>query len=128
MRIVVTCIVFLLLTPEFSGKVVLCVLPSTDLDPLHAVKWHPQHPDLVAVTSESHLYLINIEDVHHSFGGEPIPQSELHRVSQIFTIPTVSYVVALDIIQRLRPPVSLLSRSTLTSRAQRSLLFLTIPL
>lgn len=81
------------------GKVVLCVLPSQDLDPLHAVKWHPQHPDLVAVTSESNLYLVNIEDAHHSFGGEPIPQSELHRVSQIFTIPTVSTVADFRLLQ-----------------------------
>jgi hypothetical protein len=75
---------------HFRGQVVLCVLPSTDLDPLHAVKWHPQQPDLVAVTSESHLYLVNIADALHNFGGEPVPQSELHRVAQIYTTPSVS--------------------------------------
>ena len=37
------------LTRNCSGKIMLCVLPPTDIDGLHAVKWHPRQPDLVAV-------------------------------------------------------------------------------
>ena len=66
------------------------MLPSNEMDPLHAVKWHPQHSELVAVASEANLYLINIADAHHIFGGEPIPQSELHRVGSTFNTPSVS--------------------------------------
>ncbi|KAJ2968247.1 hypothetical protein NUW54_g13272 [Trametes sanguinea] len=59
-----------------------------------AVKWHPQQPDLVAVASDTNLYLINIADAAHAFGGEPISQGELHRVGQIFSVP--SPIVAFD--------------------------------
>ena len=72
----------------------LCVLPNPmpqdNVDPLHAVKWHPQQPDLVAVASSTNLYLINISDAAAVFGGKPIPQSELHRVGQVFSVPSVS--------------------------------------
>jgi hypothetical protein len=73
-----------------SGRIVLCVLPANDLDPLHAVKWHPREPDYVAVASETNVYFVNIADALHAFGGEPIPQSELHRVGQFFSVPSVS--------------------------------------
>ena len=48
-----------------------------------------EEPDLVAVASESNVYLVNITDAHHSFGGDPIPQSELHRVGTDFSVPSV---------------------------------------
>ena len=67
----------------------LCVEP-TDVDSLHAVKWHPQDPDLVAVASEKTVFLINIADAAHAFNGEPIPQAELHRVAQTYSVPSVS--------------------------------------
>ena len=75
---------------EYSGRVVLCVLPANDLDPLHAVKWHPREPDLVAVASETNVYLVNIADALQAFVGDPIPQAELQRVGQIFSVPSVS--------------------------------------
>ncbi len=81
----------------------LCVLPSNEIDPLHAVKWHTQQPDLVAVASETNLYLINIADAHHIFGGEPIPQSELHRVGQVFSVPSVSVFPFVRIMPNPRP-------------------------
>ena len=67
----------------------LCVYPQSDMEPIHAVKWHPQDPDLVAVASENNVYLINIVDAHHAYGGEPIAQMDLHRVGQIFSVPSV---------------------------------------
>ena len=42
------------------------------MDPLHAVKWHPQQPDLVAVASETNVYLLNIADAAHVFEGSPL--------------------------------------------------------
>ncbi|KAH9842849.1 uncharacterized protein C8Q71DRAFT_224221 [Rhodofomes roseus] len=75
------------------GAIMLCVEP-TDVDSLHAVKWHPQEPDLVAVASEKTVYLINIADAAHAFNGEPITQGELHRVAQTFSV--TSPIVAID--------------------------------
>ena len=77
------------LTRNCSGKIMLCVLPPTDIDTLHAVKWHPRQPDLVVVASDANAYLVNIDDAAHVFGGEPISQSELHRIAQIFSVPSV---------------------------------------
>lgn len=71
----------------------LCVLPPTDIDRLHAVKWHPQLPDLLAVASDTNLYLINISDAAHIFAGEPIPQMELNRVGTVFSVPSVGFFV-----------------------------------
>lgn len=68
----------------------LCVVAQESVEPLHAVKWHPQQPDLVAVASDTNVYLINIADAAHVFGGEPIGQADLHRVGQIFSVPSVS--------------------------------------
>ncbi|RPD65999.1 hypothetical protein L226DRAFT_550158 [Lentinus tigrinus ALCF2SS1-7] len=82
------------ITDDVPGQVMLCVYPQNDMDPLHAVKWHPQQPDLVAVASETNVYLLNIADAAHAFGGEPISQSELHRVGQIFSVP--SPIIAFD--------------------------------
>ncbi|KAI0703597.1 hypothetical protein BC835DRAFT_1262691 [Cytidiella melzeri] len=79
---------------DVAGKIVLCVLPANDLDPLHAVKWHPREPDYVAVASETNVYLVNISDALQVFGGEPIPQSELQRVGQLFSVP--SPIIAFD--------------------------------
>ncbi|KAI0664945.1 hypothetical protein C8Q70DRAFT_940901 [Cubamyces menziesii] len=86
------------ITDDVPGMIMLCVLPNAmpqdNIDPLHAVKWHPQQPDLVAVASSTNLYLINISDAAAVFGGKPIPQSELHRVGQVFSVP--SPIVAFD--------------------------------
>lgn len=72
----------------------LLVAPSPEIEPLHAVKWHPRDPDLVAVASETNVYLLNIADAAHIFGGEPIQQSELHRIGQIFSVPSVSFFLS----------------------------------
>ncbi|KZT11432.1 uncharacterized protein LAESUDRAFT_740929 [Laetiporus sulphureus 93-53] len=83
-----------IITDDVPGRLMLCVEPLMDIDPLHAVKWHPQRPELVAVASESSVYLINIEEAAHVFNGEPIPQSELHRLGQVFSVP--SPIAAID--------------------------------
>ncbi|KAH9934831.1 uncharacterized protein B0H18DRAFT_978500 [Fomitopsis serialis] len=78
---------------DVPGTIMLCVEP-TDVDSLHAVKWHPQQPDLVAVASEKTVYLVNVVDAAHVFNGEPIPQAELHRVAQTYAVS--SPIVAID--------------------------------
>ncbi|OJT08940.1 hypothetical protein TRAPUB_150 [Trametes pubescens] len=82
------------ITDDVPGTIMLCVYPQNDLEPLHSVKWHPQQPDLVAVASDTNVYLVNIADAAHAFGGEPISQVDLHRVGQIFSVP--SPIVAFD--------------------------------
>ncbi|KAI0682341.1 hypothetical protein BC835DRAFT_1479759 [Cytidiella melzeri] len=77
---------------DVAGKIVLCVLPANDLDPLHAVKWHPREPDYVAVASETNVYLVNISDALQVFSGEPIPQPELLRVGQLFSVPSTLWI------------------------------------
>ncbi|PIL23859.1 hypothetical protein GSI_13610 [Ganoderma sinense ZZ0214-1] len=82
------------ITDDVEGRVMLCVYPQTDAEPLHAVKWHPQQPDLVAVASDTGVYLLNITEAAHVFGGEPISQNELHRIGQVFSVP--SPILAFD--------------------------------
>ena len=81
------------ITDDVPGRIMLCVYPQSGGEPLHAVKWHPQQPDLVAVASDTNVYLVDIMQAAHTFGGEPISQSELHRVGQIFSVPSVSFRV-----------------------------------
>ncbi|KAI0685782.1 hypothetical protein BC835DRAFT_1309816 [Cytidiella melzeri] len=77
---------------DVAGKIVLCVLPAEDLNPLHAVKWHPREPEYVAVASETNVYLVSISDALQVFSGEPIPQSELQRVGQLFSVPSTPWI------------------------------------
>ncbi|THH32998.1 hypothetical protein EUX98_g1193 [Antrodiella citrinella] len=79
---------------DVPGVIALCVLPAQEYEPLRSVKWHPQKSDLVAVASDTNIYFVNIADAAHIFGGEPIPQAELHRVAQIFSVP--SPIIAFD--------------------------------
>ncbi|TCD61419.1 hypothetical protein EIP91_008453 [Steccherinum ochraceum] len=79
---------------DVPGTIALCVVPAQGDEPLRSVKWHPQQPDLVAVASDTNIYFINIADAAHIFNGEPIPQAELHRVCQIFSVP--SPIIAFD--------------------------------
>lgn len=89
-----------------SGAIMLCVEP-TDVDSLHAVKWHPQDPALVAVASEKTVFLINIADAAHAFNGESIPQAEMHRVAQTYSVASVRilHIVAL-LDDNERPPAN----------------------
>lgn len=73
-----------------SGHLLLCIVPSADADPLHSVKWHPKQADTLAVASETKMYLLDLADAARTFRGEPQPQVELNRISQVFSIPSVS--------------------------------------
>ncbi|KDQ60636.1 hypothetical protein JAAARDRAFT_31601 [Jaapia argillacea MUCL 33604] len=81
------------ITDDVPGRLLLCVQPSGDADALHTVKWHPKEPEVLAVASETKIYLINVADAAHEFGGDPIPQSELHRIGQVFPMssPLISF-------------------------------------
>lgn len=74
----------------YSGRLLLCIIPSADADPLHSVKWHPKQPDTLAVASETKMYLLDLADAARTFRGEPLPQGELNRISQVFSVPSVS--------------------------------------
>ncbi|EIN07714.1 hypothetical protein PUNSTDRAFT_126674 [Punctularia strigosozonata HHB-11173 SS5] len=81
-------------TDDALGRILLCVFPALDGEALHSVKWHPKQANTVAVASETKIYLINIEEAAHLFGGDPVPQNELQRVGDVFSIP--SPLVAFD--------------------------------
>lgn len=82
------------ITDDVPGRLLLCVVPSADADPLHSVKWHPNQPDTLAVASETKMYLLDLADAARTFRGEPLPQVELNRIAQVFTVP--SRLVAFD--------------------------------
>lgn len=72
------------------------VVPSSESDPLHSVKWHPRDPDVLAVASNSNLYLLNVADCASVYGGEPVAQVDLHRVAQIYQSPTVGILTSVQ--------------------------------
>ncbi|KAG1835694.1 hypothetical protein EV424DRAFT_1358313 [Suillus variegatus] len=82
------------ITDDVPGRLLLCIVPSADADPLHSVKWHPKQPDTLAVASETKMYLLDLADAARTFRGEPLPQVELNRISQVFSVP--SRLVAFD--------------------------------
>ncbi|KAL4065366.1 hypothetical protein J3A83DRAFT_4375900 [Scleroderma citrinum] len=83
-----------LITDDVPGRLLLCIIPSADADPLHSVKWHPKQPDTLAVSSETKMYLLDLADAARTYRGEPLPQVELNHISQVFTVP--SRLVAFD--------------------------------
>ncbi|KAH7889916.1 hypothetical protein F5I97DRAFT_1998295 [Phlebopus sp. FC_14] len=82
------------ITDDVPGHLLLCVVPSADADPLHSVKWHPKQPDTLAVASETKMYLLDLADAARTYRGDPLPQVELNRISQVFSVP--SRLVAFD--------------------------------
>ncbi|KAI6126276.1 hypothetical protein EV401DRAFT_2207222 [Pisolithus croceorrhizus] len=82
------------ITDDVPGHLLLCVVPSADADPFHSVKWHPKQPDTLAVASGTKMYLLDLADAARTYRGEPLPQIELNRISQVFTVP--SRLVAFD--------------------------------
>ncbi|KAH9854093.1 hypothetical protein C2E23DRAFT_82041 [Lenzites betulinus] len=82
------------ITDDVPGTVMLCIYPQGDLEPLHSVKWHPQQPDLVAVASDTNVYLVNVVDAAKTFRGEPTSQLDLNEVAHVFSSP--SPIVAFD--------------------------------
>ncbi|KAI6043065.1 hypothetical protein EDC04DRAFT_2866440 [Pisolithus marmoratus] len=82
------------ITDDVPGRLLLCVVASADADPFHSVKWHPKQPDTLAVASETKMYLLDLADAARTYRGEPLPQVELNRISQVFTVP--SRLVAFD--------------------------------
>jgi hypothetical protein len=81
-----------LITDDVPGKILLCVLPSMGQEALHSVKWHPKQHDTVAVASENDIYVLNISEAARMFDGEPIVQSDLHRIVQSIRMPAVSFI------------------------------------
>ncbi|KAJ7261361.1 hypothetical protein B0H12DRAFT_1106443 [Mycena haematopus] len=88
------------ITDDVPGQLLLCVAPvgpDSASDALHSVKWHPKEPDMLAVASQSKVYLIDLQTVH-SLHGQPIPQSDLSHISQVFSIPSPLVAFDFDIL------------------------------
>jgi hypothetical protein len=81
-----------LISTRFSGKVLLCILPSEGQEALHSVKWHPRQQDTVAVASGNDIYVLDIIEAFRAFHGDAIVQGELHRLVQSIRMPAVCYV------------------------------------
>ncbi|KAI0306774.1 hypothetical protein B0F90DRAFT_1808391 [Multifurca ochricompacta] len=86
-----------LITDDVPGKILLCVLPAVGQEALHSVKWHSKQQDTVAVASESDIYVLNITEVARVFEGEPIIQSDLHRIVQSIRMPAPLVAFEFDI-------------------------------
>ncbi|KAJ6500470.1 hypothetical protein C8R45DRAFT_863011 [Mycena sanguinolenta] len=88
------------ITDDVPGQLLLCVAPvgsDSTSDALHSVKWHPKEPDMLAVASQSKVYLIDLQTIH-SLHGQPIPQSDLSHISQPFSIPSPLVAFDFDIL------------------------------
>lgn len=60
---------------------------------MHSVKWHPKDPDALAVASDSNIHLLNVAKAADVFQGQPFTQVNLHRVAQIFSVSSVSFLL-----------------------------------
>jgi hypothetical protein len=40
------------------------------------------------------MYLLDLADAARTFRGEPLPQVELNRISQVFSVPSVSLIAS----------------------------------
>jgi hypothetical protein len=74
-----------------SGQLLLCIAPGALGDGLHSVKWHPKQSDTLAVASASKIFLLELGVVARTFRGSPLPQSELNRIAQVFSVPSVRF-------------------------------------
>lgn len=79
-----------------SGKLLLCVVPPPGVEALRSVRWHPKKPDTVAVASESHIYLININEASRRFGSDPVAQSDLIQVGPVMSLSSVGRITFFD--------------------------------
>ncbi|KAL4268655.1 Enhancer of mRNA-decapping protein 4 WD40 repeat region domain-containing protein [Pleurotus pulmonarius] len=81
------------ITDDVPGELLLCIPPPSDGEaPLHAVKWHPKEPDMLAIASENRIYLINLANFH-SLRGQPLQQHELIHLASVFSLsnPLVAF-------------------------------------
>jgi hypothetical protein len=67
----------------------LCIHPTNNPnDALRAVKWHPKEPDTLAIASDGKIYVIDLANV--AALHQPINISELHHISHVYNVPSVS--------------------------------------
>ena len=65
------------------------MLPGAGPENLHSVKWHPRQTNLIAISSETGIFLFDIFHAFRMFGGEPIDHNDLYRLAQPFPVPSV---------------------------------------
>lgn len=73
-----------------SGLLLLCVPPTSDVDALRAVKWHPKEPDTLAVASDNKIYVIDLANTL-ALHNQPLPHADLHHIGQLFTVSSVCH-------------------------------------
>jgi hypothetical protein len=73
----------------FSGQQLLCIPPTPEPDGFHSVKWHPKQPDMLAVASQTTIYLIDLVDAARIWRGQPMSHNDLSRISQLFSVASV---------------------------------------
>jgi len=83
-----------LITDDVPGHLLLCIAPGALGDGLHSVKWHPKQSDTLAVASGSKIFLLELGVVARTFRESPLPQADLHRIAQVFAVP--SRLIAFD--------------------------------
>ncbi|EJD05746.1 uncharacterized protein FOMMEDRAFT_153084 [Fomitiporia mediterranea MF3/22] len=81
------------ITDDVPGKVLVCIVPHNEFEPLHSVKWHPKDPDTLAVASDSNINLLNVADAANVFRGQTFTQIDLPRVAQTYSVssPLISF-------------------------------------
>lgn len=67
-------------------------MPGSLEDALQSVKWHPKQRDTLAVASGSNIFLLELGIVARTFRGSPLPLTELHRIANVFFVPSVCLV------------------------------------
>ncbi|KAI0035754.1 hypothetical protein K488DRAFT_42648 [Vararia minispora EC-137] len=83
---------------DVPGRVVLCVIPQHGPEGLHSVKWHPKEENMLAVASESSVYILNVLDVDRAFGKDTIDQSELSRICRPMRMSSTLVALEFDIV------------------------------
>ncbi|KIY67801.1 hypothetical protein CYLTODRAFT_375346 [Cylindrobasidium torrendii FP15055 ss-10] len=87
------------ITDDVPGRLILCVLPPQDGEPLQSVKWHPKESDTLAVASENQIYIIDLANVASLHEG-PIPQSDLRHIGSHLTTNAPLVAFDFDILQQ----------------------------
>ncbi|KAG6836648.1 hypothetical protein H0H93_005478 [Arthromyces matolae] len=85
------------ITDDAPGEILLCIEPS-DNDGIHAVKWHPKDPNILAVATANKLYLVDLATLHSHYHGQPITLQSLNHISQTFTVSSRLVSFDFDII------------------------------
>jgi hypothetical protein len=66
-------------------SLLLVSVPPTPNNPYKSIKWHPTDPDVLALTTQSEIHLLNVQNIYHIHGGESISQNVLVGDAEVFS-------------------------------------------